>query len=151
MTVRVAVATAGKLDVELRYAVPGASWVPSYDARLRAADRAIELTYYGMVRNATGEDWNGIALTLSTARPGLGGGAPGLCPGWCPGWRKYRFFKHSFILCGYLNSFFKRSVALLKDCEAEQPLSAARIEQKSISILYLYFTPLIIVNFEPAR
>jgi len=80
VTVRVAAAAAGKLEVALRYAVPAASWVPSYDARLHAADRSIELTYYGMVRNGTGEDWNDIALTLSTARPGLGGGAPELRP-----------------------------------------------------------------------
>jgi uncharacterized protein (TIGR02231 family) len=78
VTVRVAVAAAGRLEVALKYAVPGASWVPSYDARLRTAGRTIELTYYGMVRNGTGEDWSDVALTLSTARPGLGGGAPEL-------------------------------------------------------------------------
>jgi uncharacterized protein (TIGR02231 family) len=80
VTVRVAVTAAGKLEVALKYAVPGAHWVPSYDARLRAADRAVDLTYYGMVRNGTGEDWNDITLTLSTARPSLGGGAPELRP-----------------------------------------------------------------------
>jgi len=53
---------------------------PSYDARLHADDRMVELAYYGMVRNATGEDWDNVALTLSTARPGLGGGAPELRP-----------------------------------------------------------------------
>ena len=80
VTVRVAAASGGRLEAALKYAVPGASWVPSYDARLRAADRALELTYFGMVRNGTGEDWNDIALTLSTARPSLGGGAPELPP-----------------------------------------------------------------------
>jgi uncharacterized protein (TIGR02231 family) len=80
VTVRVAVAAPGKLDIALKYAVPGASWAPSYDARLHAADRAVELTYYGLVRNGTGEDWSAIALTLSTARPSLGGGAPELSP-----------------------------------------------------------------------
>ena len=80
VTVRVAVTTPGRLDVTLRYAVPGASWAPSYDARLHAADRAVELSYFGLVRNGTGEDWNDIALTLSTARPSLGGGAPELRP-----------------------------------------------------------------------
>jgi len=80
VTVRVAVAAPGRLDLALKYAVPGASWAPSYDARLRAADRAVELTYYGLVRNGTGEDWTDIALTLSTARPSLGGGAPELTP-----------------------------------------------------------------------
>ncbi|HUL53337.1 MAG TPA: mucoidy inhibitor MuiA family protein [Opitutaceae bacterium] len=80
VTVRVAVTQPGRLDLTLKYAVPGANWAPSYDARLRAADRAVELSYFGLVRNATGEDWNDIALTLSTARPSLGGGAPELRP-----------------------------------------------------------------------
>jgi uncharacterized protein (TIGR02231 family) len=80
VTVRVDAATAGRLEVTLKYAVPGATWASSYDARLHADDRMVELTYYGMVRNATGEDWDNVALTLSTARPGLGGGAPELRP-----------------------------------------------------------------------
>ena len=80
VTVRVAVTEPGRLDVTLKYAVPGASWAPSYDARLHAAERAVELSYFGLVRNGTGEDWTDIALTLSTARPSLGGGAPELRP-----------------------------------------------------------------------
>ena len=81
VAVRVAVTEAGRLELALRYAVPGASWAPSYDARLHVADRAVELGYFGLVRNGTGEDWTDIALTLSTARPNLGGGAPEL-PAW---------------------------------------------------------------------
>lgn len=81
VTVRVAATTAGSLDVTLGYAVPGASWTPAYDARLRGETRAVELTYYGVVRNGTGEDWSNLALTLSTARPSMGGGAPEL-PAW---------------------------------------------------------------------
>jgi uncharacterized protein (TIGR02231 family) len=80
ITVRVAVTEPGRLDLTLKYAVPGASWAPSYDARLHAAERAVELSYFGLVRNGTGEDWENIALTLSTARPSLGGGAPELRP-----------------------------------------------------------------------
>ena len=78
--VRVAAAKAGSLDVSLAYAVPGASWTPSYDARLHTEERAVELTYFGIVRQNTGEDWKNIALTLSTARPSLGGGAAELNP-----------------------------------------------------------------------
>ncbi|MBC8040360.1 MAG: DUF4139 domain-containing protein, partial [Opitutaceae bacterium] len=51
-------------------------WAPDYTARLHSEKRAIELTYFGLVINATGEDWKNIALTLSTARPNLGAGAP---------------------------------------------------------------------------
>jgi uncharacterized protein (TIGR02231 family) len=82
VTVRVAAANAGALDLTLAYAVPGASWTPAYDARLRGEERAVELSYFGLVRQNTGEDWKSVALTLSTARPSLGGGAPELQPWW---------------------------------------------------------------------
>ncbi|MDP2138017.1 MAG: DUF4139 domain-containing protein, partial [Candidatus Didemnitutus sp.] len=64
--------------LSLAYTVPGASWVPSYDARVLSADRAVALSYFGVVRQRTGEDWTDVSLTLSTARPGLGGAAPAL-------------------------------------------------------------------------
>ncbi len=76
VTVRVAAAQAGSLDVALAYTVPGASWSPSYDARVLSSERAVALGYFGIVRQSTGEDWKDVMLTLSTARPGLGGAAP---------------------------------------------------------------------------
>lgn len=80
VTLRVNLARAGKLDLNVSYAVAGARWTPSYDARLRPADRSIDLGYFGVIRQNTGEDWNNVRLTLSTARPALGGGAPKLTP-----------------------------------------------------------------------
>lgn len=80
VTVRVAAQQAGNLDVALSYTVPGASWSPSYDARVLSGERAVALGYFGIVRQSTGEDWKDVALTLSTARPGLGGAAPVLVP-----------------------------------------------------------------------
>lgn len=76
VTVRVAAAQAGSLDVSLSYTVPGASWVSSYDARVASSERTVQLDYFGIVRQSTGEDWKDVALTLSTARPSLGGAAP---------------------------------------------------------------------------
>ena len=78
VTVRVSAAQAGSLDVSLAYTVPGASWSPSYDARVLSTERAVALGYFGIVRQSTGEDWKDVMLTLSTARPGLGGAAPQL-------------------------------------------------------------------------
>ncbi|QVQ29626.1 mucoidy inhibitor MuiA family protein [Achromobacter deleyi] len=80
VTLRVNLARAGKLDLAVSYAVAGARWTPSYDARLRPADRNVDLGYFGVIRQNTGEDWNNVKLTLSTARPSLGGGAPSLQP-----------------------------------------------------------------------
>ena len=80
VTVRVNATAAGRLDLTLSYTVPGASWTPAYDARVATADRAVELGYFGVVRQNTGEDWRDVALTLSTARPSLGGGPAPLSP-----------------------------------------------------------------------
>lgn len=78
VTVRLDVTQAGKLDLALGYTVPSASWTPGYDARVGTADKTVILAYYGVVRQSTGEDWKDVALTLSTARPALGGMMPRL-------------------------------------------------------------------------
>lgn len=80
VVVRLDAATAGKLDLALSYAVPQASWSPSYDARVLSAEHAVQLGYFGVVRQSTGEDWKDVDLTLSTARPSLGGSPPPLYP-----------------------------------------------------------------------
>ena len=76
VVVRLDAATAGRLDLTVSYALPDASWTPSYDVRANSNAAAIELSYFGRVRQNTGEDWNDVALTLSTAQPSLGGAAP---------------------------------------------------------------------------
>jgi len=80
VTVRLDATTAGKLNLALSYTVPGASWTPSYDARVNSNEKTIALAYHGLVRQNTGEDWKNVALTLSTARPSLGGAAPEVRP-----------------------------------------------------------------------
>jgi uncharacterized protein (TIGR02231 family) len=80
VTVRLDVATPGAFDLAVSYAVPGASWSPSYDARVNSNEKTIALAYSGLVRQNTGEDWKDVTLTLSTARPSLGGAAPALTP-----------------------------------------------------------------------
>ena len=80
VTIRVSATKAGTLDLNVDYTVINASWSPSYDVRLNSETRIVELTYFGSVRQSSGEDWNNIALTLSTARPSLGSAAPVLSP-----------------------------------------------------------------------
>jgi uncharacterized protein (TIGR02231 family) len=67
--VEVEVTAAGELEIELTYAVQPARWQPLYDLRLTSAE--LEVTYLAEVTQSTGEDWQGVALTLSTARPSL--------------------------------------------------------------------------------
>ncbi|MCE1227253.1 MAG: mucoidy inhibitor MuiA family protein [Geobacteraceae bacterium] len=81
-TVEVAVETAkeGKLTLDLSGVVNQATWEPSYDVRLAQDGTNAELTYRAQVRQQTGEDWNNVPLTLSTARPASGGAPPTLYP-----------------------------------------------------------------------
>ncbi len=69
---------AGPQRLELSYQLQGASWRPLYDARLASADQRIGLTQIGEVRQRTGEDWSGVKLTLSTARPAVSARMPDL-------------------------------------------------------------------------
>jgi len=72
--------TPGTLTLELSYLVNGANWRPLYDARSRYDQGEVELTAYGVVRQSTGEDWADVRLTLSTAKPSIGGRMPYVSP-----------------------------------------------------------------------
>ena len=62
----------------------GARWAPLYDARLDTGTRerkpALELVRRAEIVQQTGEDWNNIALTVSTVRTAKGGSGPALSP-----------------------------------------------------------------------
>ncbi|MBU0983730.1 MAG: mucoidy inhibitor MuiA family protein [candidate division Zixibacteria bacterium] len=64
----------GKLTLELEYVVGGASWVPVYTARLNQNGDTTAFGYHAMVQQETGEDWDDVRLTLSTARLSHGTG-----------------------------------------------------------------------------
>jgi uncharacterized protein (TIGR02231 family) len=70
----------GSLTLDLGYIVPGATWVPGYTIRYRAAEETIDLVYNAGIKQATGEDWRDIEVTLSTARPHVGAAPPVIRP-----------------------------------------------------------------------
>jgi len=74
------VTRAGSLTLDLAAVLPQAGWVPSYDVRLAPDAKTAELTFRALVRQQTGEEWNNVDLTLSTARPAAGGAPPELYP-----------------------------------------------------------------------
>ncbi len=69
---------ATKLKMQVSYVIGNAMWAPSYDARAAADAGNVELSYNATVRQQTGEDWTGVNLTLSTARPSVGASMPEL-------------------------------------------------------------------------
>jgi uncharacterized protein (TIGR02231 family) len=70
----------GDLSIELTYAITGAWWRPSYDVRVTGDSKKVGITYYGEVRQKTGEAWDSVEVTLSTARPAIGAQVPKLPP-----------------------------------------------------------------------
>jgi uncharacterized protein (TIGR02231 family) len=75
-----------EVTAALSYVVPGATWQPDYDldfapnARAKVGPGVARLTVGAVIRQATGEDWAGARLSLSTARPKLGTEAPRPAP-----------------------------------------------------------------------
>lgn len=70
----------GKVTVRLSYVATGAGWTPRYASRYRLEDGKVRLDLAGDVSQRTGEDWTGVGLTLSTARPERGTQPPELSP-----------------------------------------------------------------------
>jgi uncharacterized protein (TIGR02231 family) len=78
--VAVDVSLAGNLTLELAAMVPQAGWEPAYDVRLASDSTSADLTFQAIIRQQTGEEWRNVDLTLSTARPAIGGAPPELIP-----------------------------------------------------------------------
>ena len=81
-SIEVDVSQAGDLTVELSYMIGGAHWKPFYDLRLMEGDGqpTLEFGYLAQVGQSTGESWENVSLTLSTARPAMARTLPELDP-----------------------------------------------------------------------
>lgn len=69
-----------RFDLAVSYQVRGASWRPVYEARLDTSAARVTLRQEAIVTQSTGEDWNDVAIVLSTARPSAGTQPPQLSP-----------------------------------------------------------------------
>jgi uncharacterized protein (TIGR02231 family) len=78
--VEVQVMQAGELRIFPAYVVVGAQWRPHYDVRVSMESQDVELKYHALIQQSTGEDWINADLSLSTARPDVGGVKPELFP-----------------------------------------------------------------------
>lgn len=62
--------------VKLTYLVANCGWSPSYNARGDLKTGKVRLEYNALISQMTGEDWEGIKLTLSTASPMISASGP---------------------------------------------------------------------------
>lgn len=65
-------------QISLNYLVNSASWLPQYNLRALSDKEKILAEYNAVIHQASGEDWNGVQISLSTAQPTTEAGAPAL-------------------------------------------------------------------------
>ena len=58
-------------SINLNYLVGQVNWRPTYNVRAQSGRDAVDIEYSALVTQASGEDWDGVELTLSTASPAL--------------------------------------------------------------------------------
>ncbi len=69
VNVTVTLAAAADAEVRLSYRVNGPGWSPTYRALLDTSSRKLRIERQALVAQATGEDWKGVRLVLSTGQP----------------------------------------------------------------------------------
>ncbi len=63
----------GRARFILEYLVPAAGWRPVYELRLDSAVGRLDIEQRAEIIQDTGEDWDGVELTVALAQPALGG------------------------------------------------------------------------------
>lgn len=67
--VSVRIASRTPSTVKLHYQLRGASWEPSYQARLNTDSKQLSITASAIIAQQTGENWNNVPVILSTVNP----------------------------------------------------------------------------------
>ena len=78
--VSVVVTAASQSTIDLVYLVSNATWAPTYNIRAAADGSSVTVEYDALLSQRSGEDWNDVNLTLSTAQPTLAANPPTLSP-----------------------------------------------------------------------
>jgi len=69
-----------RIAIELSYIVGGANWQQQYNLRADPEKSNVLIEYNAVVNQTSGEDWDGVALSLSTAEPTMVAAPPILEP-----------------------------------------------------------------------
>lgn len=88
VTLELTTAQEGSIEVELSYRTHAARWRPLYEARLAENRKKLDLVLYASVTQNTGENWNGVRLEISNARPSRSLAVPVYSAGQSVDWMK---------------------------------------------------------------
>jgi len=70
----------GIVNIMLHYTVRNAGWNPSYDLRSNSIKEDVKLSYKAKIYQRTGQDWENVALSVSTGNPTQNNNRPILKP-----------------------------------------------------------------------
>ncbi|MBU2996372.1 mucoidy inhibitor MuiA family protein [Cellulophaga baltica] len=69
ITIKFDAPLAAQLDLELKYTVNDAGWIPNYDIKSKKLNDPLSLAYKAHVFQQTGVQWDNVSLILSTGNP----------------------------------------------------------------------------------
>jgi Domain of unknown function (DUF4139)/N-terminal domain of unknown function (DUF4140) len=69
-----------KHAIELNYMVSRCGWAPTYTIKGTDDRKQVQIEYNALIEQVTGENWENVELTLSTASPSLSASGPSLAP-----------------------------------------------------------------------
>jgi len=136
ITVDLEVLKSANFDLKISYLVRGASWYPIYDARANFEKNKVELISYAIAKQTTGEDWQDVEISLSTAKPAIGGRMPYVNP-WFLRPYQPRFMEKRARALGasaYQMEAFKSDMAPGEKAEPE--VQYALVEEKGTAVVY---------------
>jgi len=130
--VELLVSRPGNIELEVSCLVRGAFWQPLYDARADFAKSEVELVMYGLVKQTTGEDWNDVTLTLSTAKPAIGGRLPEITPWFLRPWQGQVLSKAALDRTVGVSRELAAPALLAQDKEIPE----TKVQEKGVAVTY---------------
>lgn len=109
----------GKLLMKLNYQLNQAGWYPVYDANLDTRQGKLAVTQAAYVQQNSGENWEGVALTLSTLQPSSAVEPPKLSSWWID-------YQHPVAR----NTLLKSAPQMADGASTEMMLSAAPVAEQ---------------------
>lgn len=67
-------------NLEYSYILRDVQWTPKYEIRADSLAQKLELNFFAIIKQSSGEDFSGVNVEISTARPAIAGELPELRP-----------------------------------------------------------------------
>ena len=79
-TIAVVAPESASTTIELAYLVANATWQPTYNVRAAKDQSQVGIEYEAVLTQRTGEDWDNVDFSLSTAQPTVAANPPAIQP-----------------------------------------------------------------------